>query len=324
MTRGYLAVGHGRTPAGAQDPGAVDLGNPGPDDDVREYDLAFVVTSAAHAALSRSGVEHFTETAGGAGHDPDYRGSAAAVNAGRYDWALEIHFDSANTPEGGFGIYAAAGSPALPLAAAIDAAWRARRLLVKPSYPDRRGLYFLKATRCPALIFECGPTHARPADVLDTMGEAVAAGVCAWLGVPYASPGVASLPLPPPANTGSMPLVDSVIAGADVEGGGTWLAGSDGAVYALGGGPFWGSMGGHPLNGPVVDLVPHGRGGYWLVGSDGGIFAFGDAPPVAEADWRARLRAEVAAGARRIVGGYRTAGAVGLALVSNHGELYRP
>jgi len=42
---------------------------------------------------------------------------------------------------------------------------------------------------------------------------------------------------------------------------------------------FYGSMGGHPLNQPIVGMAstPDGRG-YWLVASDGGVFSFGDAP----------------------------------------------
>ncbi len=64
------------------------------------------------------------------------------------------------------------------------------------------------------------------------------------------------------------------------------VIGSDGAVWALGparvgsapGPAFYGSMGGHRLNAPVVGaaFTPL-HGGYWLVASDGGIFAFGDA-----------------------------------------------
>jgi hypothetical protein len=60
--------------------------------------------------------------------------------------------------------------------------------------------------------------------------------------------------------------------------GGTWLAATDGGVFAFGAAPFYGSMGGQRLNRPIVTMAatPTGRG-YWLVASDGGVFAFGDA-----------------------------------------------
>ena len=64
------------------------------------------------------------------------------------------------------------------------------------------------------------------------------------------------------------------------------VIGSDGSVWALGPAragsapapAFFGSMGGHPLNAPVVGaaFTPL-HNGYWLVASDGGIFAFGNA-----------------------------------------------
>jgi hypothetical protein len=58
---------------------------------------------------------------------------------------------------------------------------------------------------------------------------------------------------------------------------------SDGGVFAFGGLPFWGSMGGHFLTKPMVGIAPtmtagtaDGQG-YWTVASDGGVFSFGSA-----------------------------------------------
>jgi hypothetical protein len=61
------------------------------------------------------------------------------------------------------------------------------------------------------------------------------------------------------------------------DGGGYWLVGSDGGVFAFGDATYVGSMGGKPLNDPVVAMAASPDGlGYWLVASDGGVFAFGD------------------------------------------------
>ena len=58
-------------------------------------------------------------------------------------------------------------------------------------------------------------------------------------------------------------------------GGGYWLVASDGGIFAFGDAKFSGSMGGHPLNKPIVGMAADtATGGYWEVGSDGGIFSF--------------------------------------------------
>jgi hypothetical protein len=58
---------------------------------------------------------------------------------------------------------------------------------------------------------------------------------------------------------------------------GYWLVGSDGGIFSFGSAAFHGSMGGTPLQRPVVGITPTAdRNGYWLVASDGGIFSFGD------------------------------------------------
>jgi hypothetical protein len=73
-------------------------------------------------------------------------------------------------------------------------------------------------------------------------------------------------------------LAATVVGAAADPSGGLWVVGADGGVFALGGAPFFGSLGGITLNAPVVGVAatPDG-GGYWLVSADGGVFAFGDA-----------------------------------------------
>jgi hypothetical protein len=69
------------------------------------------------------------------------------------------------------------------------------------------------------------------------------------------------------------PVLDSV---ATLSGGGYYMVGSDGGIFAFGDAVFRGSMGGRPLNAPVRALVPAADGsGYWLVAADGGVFSFG-------------------------------------------------
>ena len=60
--------------------------------------------------------------------------------------------------------------------------------------------------------------------------------------------------------------------------GGYWIDASDGGVFSFGDAHFFGSMGGKPLNQPMVGMVgTHDAQGYWTVASDGGVFSFGDA-----------------------------------------------
>jgi hypothetical protein len=59
---------------------------------------------------------------------------------------------------------------------------------------------------------------------------------------------------------------------------GNWMVASDGGIFAFGDATFQGSLGGQPLNQPIVGIAATLSGkGYWMVGGDGGVFAFGDA-----------------------------------------------
>jgi len=59
---------------------------------------------------------------------------------------------------------------------------------------------------------------------------------------------------------------------------GYWMVASDGGLFSFGTAHFFGSMGGIPLNQPIVGMAstPDGQG-YWEVASDGGLFSFGNA-----------------------------------------------
>jgi hypothetical protein len=71
------------------------------------------------------------------------------------------------------------------------------------------------------------------------------------------------------------PVLDMAVT---PDGGGYWMVGSDGGIFAFGDAQFYGSTGAMTLNKPIVGMTPTADGkGYWLVASDGGIFAFGDA-----------------------------------------------
>ena len=117
---------------------------------------------------------------------------------------------------------------------------------------------------------------------------------------------------PLPAMTLNAPIVGAARAGAD----GLDLVAADGGVFALGGAPFYGSMGGKPLNKPMVAIVPTQSGnGYWEVAADGGVFAFGDAVAPASNPLPAMtLNAPIVGAAR--------AGADGLDLVAADGGVF--
>ncbi len=66
----------------------------------------------------------------------------------------------------------------------------------------------------------------------------------------------------------------SLIETAPIVASGYWEVAADGGLFAYNA-PFYGSMGGKPLNMPIVAMTADpATGGYWEVASDGGLFAF--------------------------------------------------
>jgi hypothetical protein len=61
-------------------------------------------------------------------------------------------------------------------------------------------------------------------------------------------------------------------------GGGYWFVAADGGIFSFGDARFYGSMGGIPLDLPVVGMASNFGNGYWLTAADGGMFSFGSAP----------------------------------------------
>ncbi len=83
-----------------------------------------------------------------------------------------------------------------------------------------------------------------------------------------------SAPVPGPPVTSNVPYVGA----ASADSGGYWEVAADGGIFSFGDAGFHGSMGGTPLNAPIVGMAPTADGGgYWEVAADGGIFSFGDA-----------------------------------------------
>ena len=81
------------------------------------------------------------------------------------------------------------------------------------------------------------------------------------------------------AGTGTTGTPSPFVVSAPIARSGYRFVASDGGVFSYGNGaPFLGSMGGSPLNQPIVGMAVMPAGdGYYLVASDGGIFNYGSA-----------------------------------------------
>jgi len=103
-------------------------------------------------------------------------------------------------------------------------------------------------------------------DVADGLGAGTMTAVFDVGGTPPPPPPPPPSPPPPP---GIVPA--PAPAGYN-------LVASDGGVFSYGASAFFGSMGGHPLNAPIVSEAATADGrGYWFVATDGGVFNYGDA-----------------------------------------------
>lgn len=194
----YVGVGHGMTPEGRYDPGAVMA-------PYAEHDLNYQVALAYAAAARRCGVDVVIDRDAGAGHDPNWVGSAAAANAWQADRADEVHHNAGRGSGAEVLVHPATTGANKAFAAGAAAGIAARLGLPDRGIVARPELGFLRATRMPAAIVEvCFLDH--PADraaiaragYATLAGEALAAAAAGFLGVRYLPPaGPADGPVTP-------------------------------------------------------------------------------------------------------------------------------
>ncbi len=93
---------------------------------------------------------------------------------------------------------------------------------------------------------------------------------------------IPGLGIAPAGSSGTGPKLRAPIVGMipSADGGGYFMVGADGGVFAFGDAHFSGSCPGiGGCRGTAVTVMPDGSGrGYWLVTSSGNVYAFGDAP----------------------------------------------
>lgn len=184
-----LVVGHGR-----RDNGNWDVGTTGRDGR-HEHDEATEVAAETAEGLRRSKVKFISEVERAQRHDdPNFQGSTRWINEHVTEVALSEHFDWPGAPEGGFGIHmGSSGGRALAQALGdsyADAGFDVRYGgAVNEDTIGRHGLGFLNNTVPPACIFECGVVRDYPRETNRKQGEAIARGVCDYLGVDYVPQG---------------------------------------------------------------------------------------------------------------------------------------
>ncbi len=182
------------------------------------------------------------------------------------------------------GLVASGIVPTAPFAPSVHQSTPMRALLsnVQPSHSYEAGLsssVSSAATSQSSTNTLVGPSRTGPsgiASVTSSTTQNGAPGTSQGVLGPVTGFGTASnKEYGQPSSTLAAPVVAIV---RTPDGGGYWLVGADGGVFAFGDATFHGSLANTRLARPIVAAIPTpDGGGYWLVGADGGVFAFGDA-----------------------------------------------
>ena len=172
-------------------------------------------------------------------------------------------------------------------------AWNGTAWSVTPVFNPNPNGGFLQGVTCLGVSF-CMATGAFFLDSNQSMRQNLA---FTYNGTQWSASPTASLPGTPSTTYGELDAVTCVAgwscltvgyqdpmssntsgfaASASLSPDGYRFVAADGGIFSYGA-PFFGSMGGQPLNKPIVGMAASPDGmGYWLVASDGGIFAFGN------------------------------------------------
>lgn len=178
----YIGVGHG-----GKDPGAIGNG-------FEEADLNLSVAKACYNALKRSGVE--VKISRTADVEFDLNKRIKAANDFKADLALDIHHNAG----GGDGAevyhtkYLGKGATLAKniLKEMTAIGQNSRGTKVKKNAVGNDYFGFIRLTNMPSVLVECAfVDNAKDIQIVDTeaervkMGEAIAKGVCATLGIPF-------------------------------------------------------------------------------------------------------------------------------------------
>lgn len=188
-----LAIGHGVTPKGVDDPGAV-----APGAEHTEHEEATFIT--AHVNHLLKSTDEFdlgelgwrVEWEGDLPADPNYVGTTKWANDLPADAVVSVHLDWHKAPVGGFGLYLTDDGAAI-----ANHIWRAyvEAGLTTRDHQERQDLYLLRNTDAPALIWEADKVgdHVDPVDT----ATAITKGLYAYCAANAAPHGVDEPERPP-------------------------------------------------------------------------------------------------------------------------------
>lgn len=164
----YLAVGHGMSPRGQWQPGAIH-----PDTGATEVDANRIMVDAMREVLEgQRNLELHVES--GSDH-PNMVGSVARANAIGVDDCIEIHQDTPAAPPGAFVHWYEGTGPAKQLADRIVTSIHEQGVPIRHDWHRARpGLYFLRKSECRSVLVEVGRVGDFSAEKLQEIGRAMA------------------------------------------------------------------------------------------------------------------------------------------------------